>query len=61
MTDGRAVLLARLRHVVAARLDAVVVARQNMIVCGVSGAGKTSLLRAPLSHDVPPARRLVQP
>ncbi len=60
MTDDRAVLVARLRHVLAARLAAVVVARQNIIVCGGVGAGKTSLLRA-LIDDVRPAWGLVRP
>ena len=60
MTDDRAVLVASLRQVLAARLAAVVVARQHIIVCGATGAGKTSLLRG-LSSEVPPARRLVWP
>ena len=60
MTEDRAVLVARLRHVFAARLAAVVMAGQNIVVCGVTGAGKTSLLRG-LSNEVPPARRLVRP
>lgn len=60
MTEDRAVLVARLRHVLAARLAAVVMARQNIVVCGVTAAGKTSLLR-PVTIEVPPARRLVRP
>ena len=59
MTEERAVLVASLRQVLAARLAAVVVARQHIIVCGATGAGKTSLLRG-LSNAVPPARRLVR-
>ena len=60
MTDDRAVLVARLRHVLAARLAAVVVAPQSIIVCGGVGADKTSLLRA-LIDDVRPAWGLVRP
>ena len=60
MTDDRAVLVASLREVLAARLAGVVVARQHIIVCGATGASKTSLLRG-LSNEVPPARRLVRP
>ncbi len=58
MTEDRAVLLVRLRHVVVgARLAAVVVAHQNIVVCGAAGAGKTSLL----TNQGLPARRLVRP
>ena len=54
MTDDRAVLVARLRHVLAARPAAAVAARQNIIVCGGVGAGKTSLRT--LSNEVPTVR-----
>jgi Flp pilus assembly CpaF family ATPase len=59
VTEDRAVLLVRLRlrHVLAARLTALVVARRNTIVCGATGAGKTSLLM----NQGAPARRLVRP
>ena len=57
MTENRAVLVARMLDVLAARLTAVVVARRNTIVCGATGAGKTSLLM----NQGPPARRLVRP
>ncbi|HEV2071884.1 MAG TPA: hypothetical protein VGR26_19040 [Acidimicrobiales bacterium] len=57
MTENRAVLVARIRHLVAARLTAVVVARRNTIVCGATGAGKTRLLM----NQGAPARRLVRP
>ena len=60
MTDNRAVLVARLRHVLAGRLAAVVVARQNIVVCTVTAAGNSSLLR-PLTVEVLPAGRLVRP
>ena len=60
MTEDRAVLSVRLRHVLSTRLAAVVVAHQNIVVCGVVGAGKTSLLR-PVMNQEPPGQRLVRP
>lgn len=60
MTENRGLLLVRMHHVLAARLAAVVVAHQNIVLCGVVGAGKTSLLR-PVMNQRPPARRLVRP
>ena len=60
MTEDPTVLVASLGRVLAARLAAVVMARQNIVVCAVTAAGKTSLLRA-VTIEVPPARRLVRP